>query len=194
MTLPRANSNRRLHAGHSMGSGAAKLGGCPAALRLVPSYGHTTKFTYCRIRCITIMRSLPGRPLRADSGRCGRSGSGQSAARMNDDAQPIRGFGYWIYDCVGTGPVVRAALELATVAALWAPCRARRRSVDFRRRTFISLISRCIASMQRSCSGLLSQGYSNTVAHSSRQKRAARDSNSRVTGQVYFGLDVAEQV
>lgn len=69
ITLPRANSNRLPHAGHSIGSGTAKLGGCPAALRLVPSYGHTTKFTYCRIRCITIMRSLPGRPLRAASGR-----------------------------------------------------------------------------------------------------------------------------
>ena len=64
--------------------------------------------------------------------------------------------GYWIYGCVGTGPVAGSALELASVAALWARCCARRRSVDFRRRTFISLISRCIASMQRSCSGLLS--------------------------------------
>ena len=48
MTLPRSNSNRLPHAGHN--SGTVGPAGRPAALRLVPSYGHTTKFTYCRVR------------------------------------------------------------------------------------------------------------------------------------------------
>jgi hypothetical protein len=62
MTSPPASSNRLSHVGHSIGSGTAKLDGRPTALRLVPSYGHTTKFTHCRIRRTAIMWSLPGVP------------------------------------------------------------------------------------------------------------------------------------
>jgi hypothetical protein len=68
MMFPRANSNRLPHAGHSIGGGTARLEGRPAALRLVPSYGHTTKFTHCRICRTAVMRCMPRRKLRTASG------------------------------------------------------------------------------------------------------------------------------
>jgi hypothetical protein len=61
MTSPSASSNRLPHSGHRIGSDPARPGGRPTALRLTPSYGHTTKFTHRRIRRTAVMRSLPWR-------------------------------------------------------------------------------------------------------------------------------------
>jgi hypothetical protein len=46
MTLPRSSSNRLPQAGHCIGTVTLRLSGFPVALRLVPSYGHVTKFTW----------------------------------------------------------------------------------------------------------------------------------------------------
>ena len=61
MTSPSASSNRLPHSGHRIGSDPARPSGRPTALRLMPSYGHTTKFTHRRIRRTVGMRSLPWR-------------------------------------------------------------------------------------------------------------------------------------